>query len=191
MAHPRHFAHQTHSTYFDVQSSLFGPHVFSITAIEPDPDANVDDWHAFAVNSAYYGSPTSLLYAIASTFVSRAKRAYASGKTWEEFEREEWRVDSAAVAKAEVDPAKRKVLMQESLDNGVRLGVLRELKGRLRTEVWAERELERKDSKVDGRADTPVENGNGVDEERTVERFSLGPGRRLVVEWREDVHKKG
>lgn len=83
--------------------------------------------------------------------------------------------------------------MQETLDEGVRLGVLEELKGRLRAEIWGqsgpnrdEREVEEKSGKVTRRGDSPMERHDSFDEERTVERFVMGPGRRVVVEWREE-----
>ena len=60
-------------------------------------------------------------------------------------------------------------MMQENLDNGIRLGVFQELKGRMREEIWGERGMEREGREqktgsgmVDSRVPSPE------DEERTV-----------------------
>ena len=117
MARTRHRIHQSQSTYFDsvhfpTSPSLFGPHVFSISSITPDSDPTLDSWDTFAGNPTYYDSPTAFLYTIANTFVSRAKHAFASGKTWEEFEREERRGHSREVARGEVRSPFEALLLQ-------------------------------------------------------------------------------
>ncbi|EME47227.1 hypothetical protein DOTSEDRAFT_21025 [Dothistroma septosporum NZE10] len=189
IAHPPHPDHQPSME----ASSIFTPALFSLSAITPDSDPSVDDWHAFAGNpshySDFYDRSSAFLYGIAATFVSRAKRAYAAGKGWEEFEKDERREDSMTMAKAKVDPVRKKIMMQEDLDNGVRLAVFQELKSRLREEIWGERGTESEEEggdKVNSRIHSPVAKSGGMDEDSTVERFALGPGQRLLVEWREE-----
>lgn len=100
-----------------------------------DFDDGSDDWYDFAGDREMYSQDSrgisKMGYCIANAFVHRAKRAFWAGKAWQEFEFAERMVDSEAQARAERDPNKRRILLEDALDNKLRLDVFDAIKQRL------------------------------------------------------------
>lgn len=103
-----------------------------------DFDDGADDWEDFAGNAAYYDSPAAMASAVARTFVNRAKRALWANKTWTGFVRAQMAIDSEKLAKQERDPARRKILMEEALENKLCMAIFWRVAERLCNEIWLE-----------------------------------------------------
>lgn len=106
-----------------------------------DINDGADEWSEFCGDRSCYLANDhrggfAMEYCIASTFVHRAKRAYWSGKSWEEFEFDERTIDSEQQARTETNVDKRAVLLATALDNRLRIAVFEVLKGRLCAEIW-------------------------------------------------------
>ncbi|KAF2479601.1 hypothetical protein BDY17DRAFT_327554 [Neohortaea acidophila] len=106
-----------------------------------DINDGADEWSEFCGDRSCYPANdhrggSAMEYCIASTFVHRAKRAYWSGKSWEEFEFDERTIDSEEQARTEADGDKRAVCLATALDNRLRIAVFEGLKGRLCSEIW-------------------------------------------------------
>nr|OQO16364.1 hypothetical protein B0A51_15337 [Rachicladosporium sp. CCFEE 5018]OQO28505.1 hypothetical protein B0A51_03317 [Rachicladosporium sp. CCFEE 5018]OQO29793.1 hypothetical protein B0A51_03232 [Rachicladosporium sp. CCFEE 5018] len=104
-----------------------------------DPDEELDEWTEVSGRGADYQAlfPNMLLrFSIARTFISRAKRAFRAGRTWQEFEVEELAIDPQAKAKATKKPEVRALELRECLNNKLRLSVFDEVKVRLCNEIW-------------------------------------------------------
>jgi hypothetical protein len=100
-----------------------------------DDAPELDDWDEF-VGTENMLLPIPLKIGIALNFVSRAKRAYRTGRTFASFEQEELAIDSKAGANAIKDPVERKLALRDTLDNDTRLYVYEQLKVRLCHEIW-------------------------------------------------------
>ncbi|KAK6442406.1 hypothetical protein LTR95_001350 [Oleoguttula sp. CCFEE 5521] len=130
-----------------------------------DMDEELDDWTEVSGRGSDYQAlfpNMSLRFSVARTFISRAKRAFRAGTTWQEFEVEELVIDPQAKAKAIKKPEVRALELRECLNNKLRLSVFDDLKGRLCSEIWlqgypapgteleiGDKELKPKDSFID------------------------------------------
>jgi len=105
-----------------------------------DVGADADDWQDWAGNASFYESTHRFYSCIASSFVVRAKRAFKAGKPWTDFVRAELQEDSESEARltALKRPKMREVIMEEALNNDIRLAVFEVLAPRLCAEVWLE-----------------------------------------------------
>lgn len=104
-----------------------------------DFDDGADDWCEISGNPVDYidhrRNGLAVEYRVASTFIKRAKRAFRAGKTWEEFELDERTIDSGSKA-GEPDFWRAEPLIEQPLDNNLRLAVFDMLKPRLCEEIW-------------------------------------------------------
>lgn len=107
---------------------------------ESDTDDGADDWHEFSGVRTDYGRLSSNAFpmerCIASTFVNRAKRAFRAGQSWQQFENSELAIDSEGQARAEIDLRRRRLLLENALDNTLQLAVFDTIKQRLCEEIW-------------------------------------------------------
>lgn len=146
-----------------------------------DGPYDADDWTDFAGNPLLYDGDALATreYSIGRTFVNRAKRAFRRGWTWEMFEKDEEAIDSLKAANIETNADRRALLLEEHLDNDLRLAVFDALKERLCNEIWLEKYIPNEaslpqDSKANSRSATPSQAAppaNGHPEERTVEKW--------------------
>ncbi len=125
-------------------------------------DDGCDDWYEFCGNRASYPAKDrngfAMEFAVASSFLKRAKRAFWAGQSWTAFEFQERIIDSEMQAKQDLDPKRQALLLEEALDNKLRLAIFDALKRRLCEEIWLEAyidppglvklQLPKKDSKV-------------------------------------------
>lgn len=130
-------------------------------------DGADESWEDFAGNPDLYDKPYGLEYAVARTFVARARRALRAGRSWESFVSEEQSIDSEAHAFREsTDEHQRQLLFAECLDNDLRLAVFRRLQTRLHREVWQKKPdgiSDRQDSKsLDDRQDSKSLEPDGI-----------------------------
>lgn len=137
-----------------------------------DIDDGSDDWEEYADDRDKH--------CVGRTFVNRAKRAFWRGKTWEEFEDQERRIDSEArTASGPATPYQ--------LDNAFRLEVFDSLKRRLCEEIWLE---PYKDPPglvrlPIPRSDSPMASAGGAD----AKRFVAGTGGRLLEPSEEEAER--
>lgn len=127
-------------------------------------DDGSDDWDEFAGNPAHYDSLTQFHRTIARVFVTRAQRAFKHGKSWTAFAHEETTMDSQRKARQDAsrlsDRRRAQIVLEEALDNGLRLAIFDALSPRLCSEIWEEPyhgpigpKDQRQDSMADGMAD--------------------------------------
>jgi len=123
-----------------------------------------DDWQEFAGNPVDYDTSTQFYSCIARVFVNRAKRAFRAGRPWNDFASDEYFIDTQSKAMTEQDPSRRKLLLEETLENDVRIEVFEAVAARLCNEIWlqpypgssvANAKLKR-DSKVASSDDVPL-----------------------------------
>lgn len=141
-----------------------------------------DDWSNFAGDAYDYPQPgireklskgNAREYAIASTFVARAKRAFLAGKSWEQFETEEEDIDSQVAAlEKEPDRNKWQTTLDEALSNSLRLAVFDQLKQRLCNEIWLQPYRLRGPASIEARVKAEQNREALVNKiEQTVERW--------------------
>lgn len=145
--------------------------------------------------------------AVAKFFVSRAQIAHDAHQSWEAFEKDERKINSAAVT--ETDPAKRAILLRHALDNGLRMAIFERIAQRIRVEIFHTTWPDRADSagapdeasvgnrgsgagNIDRAADAPDEasmgnRGSGarsIDRPADIEEDYKADPHRTVKSWR-------